>query len=233
MNDLTIRWIGQGGFLLSDGDKTVCIDPYLSDVVNRVAGRPRMLPPPFEPEALECHAVICTHDHLDHVDVDAIPLMQKDDVTFLAPTHARETLLSCGVTEYIPFDEGSIFRLGGFELKAVYARHSVPAVGVMIRHGGICIYLSGDTEYDDRLRTLADENPDIMIVCINGRLGNMNAAEAAELTRAISPRLGIPTHYGMFESNTADPWEYLSRIDSGFEMEYDKKYNVKELLKNV
>ena len=83
---LEIRWIGQSGYLLNDGKTEICIDPYLSDVVNRIAGRGRMVNPPFAPDALKSDVVVCTHNHLDHVDIDAIPLMKKDRMLFLAPT---------------------------------------------------------------------------------------------------------------------------------------------------
>ena len=82
MKELKIRWIGQGGYLLDDGQVKLCIDPYLSDVVNRVAGRPRMVAPPFAPADLKCDAVICTHNHLDHVDIDAIPHFCHNGILF-------------------------------------------------------------------------------------------------------------------------------------------------------
>ena len=231
-NELKIRWIGQGGYLLSDGKTEICIDPYLSDVVNRVAGRARMVEPPFAPEALKSDLVICTHDHLDHIDIDAIPKMDKS-IPFAAPTHAEKTLRSCGVTRYMPFDEGQTYRVGAFEIEAVYAHHSVPAVGVLVRHGGLALYISGDTEYDARLEELKDRNIDLMIICINGRLGNMNAVDAARLTNILSPKVAIPTHYGMFESNTENPEVYTSRIDCGYILDYNREYAVKEILEHV
>ncbi len=230
---IKIRWIGQSGYLLSSGKATLCIDPYLSDVVNRVAGRGRMVAPPFAPGELQCDAVICTHDHLDHVDIDAIPAMKKEEKLFLAPSHAEKTLRSCGVLHYQPFDEGAVCRVGDFELRAVYADHSVPAIGVLVKCEGLTLYFSGDTEYHERLEALADAGIDVMFICINGRLGNMNVQEAVKLTRIIAPRLGVPTHYGMFESNTEDPAKYTSCLKNSFEMEYDKEYSVEEMLKNV
>ena len=230
---LTIRWIGQSGYLLSDGRATLCIDPYLSDVVNRVAGRGRMVKAPFSPAELQCDAVICTHDHLDHVDVDAIPEMDKTSKLFLAPSHAESTLRHCGVTQYLPFDEGTVCRVGDFELTAVYAHHSVPAVGVLVRHGDLTLYFSGDTEYHERLEELAATHLDVMFICINGKLGNMNVQDAVKLTQILAPRLGVPTHYGMFESNTEDPAKYTSCLKNSFEMEYDKEYSVEEMLKHV
>ena len=87
MSNLRLRWIGQSGYILSDGRTEICIDPYLSDVVNRVANRPRMVDAPFLPQELKSDAVICTHNHLDHVDLDAIPLMKKEKILFLALEH--------------------------------------------------------------------------------------------------------------------------------------------------
>lgn len=233
MGELRITWLGQGGFLLRDGKNEICIDPYLSDVVNRVAGRPRLLPPPVSPEALQCDAVICTHNHLDHVDIDAIPKMSLDGMTFLAPTDAREQLLACGVKHYRAFDEGACAEFGRFFVKAVYAAHSCPAIGVIVRHGGLALYFSGDTLYDERLEHLAAQRLDVMFICINGKLGNMNVEEAVRLTERICPRVGVPMHYGMFASNTEDPQKYISRIPHGFEMEYGREYTIEEVLHNV
>ena len=75
-----------------------------------------------------------------------------------------------------------------------------------------------------------DRRIDLMIICINGRLGNMNVDEAVRLTEILAPRLGIPTHYGMFESNTEDPEKYTSRLPRAVALDYNKAYNVEELL---
>ena len=223
---LTIKWIGQSGYILSDDKTEICIDPYLSDVVNRIANRPRMVKAPFLPEELKSNVVICTHNHLDHVDVDAIPLMKKENMMFLAPSDAKKQLIECGVINYKSFDEGTKDKIGDFELEAVFADHTVPAVGVIVKHNGITIYFSGDTEYNEKLEELKKYNIDIMFICINGKLGNMNVNDAVKLTKIINPTVGIPTHYGMFESNTENPEKYISKLDCGFEMEYNRTYDI-------
>lgn len=230
---LKIRWIGQSGYILTDGKTEVCIDPYLSDVVNRIAGRGRMVSPPFSPEELKSDVVICTHNHLDHVDIDAIPLMKKEKMVFLAPSDAKKQLAECGVINYTEFNEGDIYNIGDFTLRAVFADHSVPAIGVILEHNGIKLYFSGDTEYNERLEKLKEDKIDIMFICINGKLGNMNVKEAVKLTKIINPKLGIPTHYGMFESNTENPQKYTSRIRESFEMKYNTVYNIEEVLDSV
>lgn len=230
---LKIRWIGQSGYILSDDKTTICIDPYLSNVVDRIAGRGRMVNPPFAPEELKSDVVICTHNHLDHVDIDAIPLMKKDDMLFLAPSDAKKQLLDFGVTKYQDFNEGDVYTVGDFTLRAVYADHSVPAIGVILTCNGINLYFSGDTLYNKELENLKKYNIDVMFICINGKLGNMNVDEAVKLTKIINPKVAIPTHYGMFESNTENPLSYTSKINCGFIMEYNKVYETEEVLRGV
>ena len=228
--ELKIKWIGQSGYILNDSKTEICIDPYLSDVVNRLESRSRMVKAPFTPEELKSDVVICTHNHLDHVDIDAIPLMKKDNMLFLAPADAKKQLLDCGVVNYKTFDEGTVYKIGNFELEAVFADHSAPAVGVIVRHNDITMYFSGDTLYNKRLEEFKKYNIDIMFICINGKLGNMNVEEAVRLTEEIKPKTAIPAHYGMFESNTEDPLKFTSKIDCGFELEYNKAYSAHDIL---
>lgn len=230
---MKIKWIGQSGYILNDGKTEICIDPYLSDVVNRVVNWPRMLKAPILPEELKSDVVICTHNHLDHVDIDAIPRMNKEKMLFLAPSDAKETLLACGVMNYKEFDVGTTIQIGDFELTAVFADHTVPAVGVIVKHSGITMYFSGDTEYNEKLEELKKYNIDIMFICINGKLGNMSVDDAIELTKIINPKVGVPTHYGMFASNTEDPRNYISKLECGFEMKYNIEYDILEVIESV
>ena len=59
MGEVKIRWIGQNGYILNDGKHEICIDPYLSNVVDRIAQRGRMVEAPILPEDLKSDAVIC------------------------------------------------------------------------------------------------------------------------------------------------------------------------------
>jgi len=49
----------------------------------------------------------------------------------------------------------------------------------------------------------------VLLVPINGRGGNMDAAQAAQLTNEVRPRLAIPMHYGVIPTNTADPQDFV------------------------
>lgn len=219
---MKIKWLGQAGYILSDGVTTICIDPYLSDAVNRVANRPRTVAPPFAPEELSADAVICTHNHLDHMDIDAIPYMNKK-IQFFAPSDCKQTLMELGVEHYNEFNEGETTKIGEFEITAVFADHTVPAIGVVIRHGGNTLYFTSDTLYNERL---AEVECDILFICINGKLGNMNVLEAMKITKMISPKTAVPNHYDMFESNSEDPEKF--EAENRFIMEFNKEYEVEK-----
>ncbi len=87
--------------------------------------------------------------------------------------------MHAGARRYQAFDPGTVILLGEFRLEAVFAAHTVPAVGVLVRHRGRTLYFTGDTLYDPQLEALAKQKIDLLFICINGRLGNMNAEEAA------------------------------------------------------
>lgn len=54
--------------------------------------------------------------------------------------------------------------------------------------------------------------PDLMMTCINRRLGCMNIPDAARLTAHIQPKYAVPMHIGMFKENTANPKEFVIGI---------------------
>lgn len=221
---MKIKWLGQSGYILSDRKNSICIDPYLSDVVNKVANRPRTRKIPIQPHELKVDAVICTHNHLDHVDTESILVMDKG-MTFYAPVDCQKKLEELGVEKYNEFDEGARYNIGDFEIEAVFADHTVSAVGVIVRYGGETLYFSGDTYYN---RKLEEIKCDIMFICINGKLGNMNVSEAVRLAKKVNPKLAVPNHYDMFESNSEDPYKFTNDIDFGFIMEFDREYEVKD-----
>ncbi len=73
---MALYWLCQAGFAFkTSAGQIVYIDPYLSDVVERVIGFKRMMTSPLEAEEVAADLIICTHEHLDHMDVDALPAL--------------------------------------------------------------------------------------------------------------------------------------------------------------
>src|ERR1700687_2879373 len=84
---LAIYWLSQAGFVLKGpSGKVVYIEPYISDVVESRFGFKRMMACPISADEVNADLVICTHEHLDHMDPDALPVIAKNPrVRFAGP----------------------------------------------------------------------------------------------------------------------------------------------------
>ena len=222
---MIIKFLGQSGYLLKTESSEIIIDPYLSDSVNRVAGRPRLLPIPINPSEISCDAVICTHDHLDHLDPDTVTEINAAQL-FITTNGGKETLKSLGKENAIAMNEGESMNLGDFEITAVFADHTVEAFGIIVKSEERTLYFSGDTYYNEKLFDIAAFHPDVTFICINGRLGNMNVEESLMTAKKIGAKCNIPNHYDMFASNSEDPHLFADNIDGGFIMEFDCEYRL-------
>lgn len=216
----TVRWLGQGGFLVRAGAVSIAIDPYLTDdIFLRTGMNKRQRPIPIEPEALKCDALITTHDHDDHLDPATLSRTNLD--LYAGPdsciSHMRE--LSIKEKALFPFNRGDVLRLGDAVLYGIFADHTEDSIGVVVKYDGLTAYFSGDTLHNEKLIDIGALGIDIAFLCINGRLGNMNHLEAAQLANALPCRIAIPHHYDMFQENTADPEDFRKALlTSGISM---------------
>src|ERR1035438_5798860 len=67
--DLSVTWCGRAGFRLAAGDSRVLIDPFLTDRADR-----RYPPPAVAADFPDITLVLCTHEHVDHMD---LPFLRK------------------------------------------------------------------------------------------------------------------------------------------------------------
>lgn len=224
---MIIKFLGQSGYFLKTKCSEIIIDPYLSDSVNRVAGRPRTLPIPIDPKSINCDAVICTHKHLDHLDTDTVSDIPASQF-FLTTNEGVEELAKLGRLNAKALKVGNSIKVGDFEITTVFADHTVEAFGVLIKADNTTLYFSGDTLYNEKLFEIKAFKPDITFICINGRLGNMNVSEALTTAKKIGAKINIPNHYDMFESNSENPHLFADCIDGGFIMEFNKEYIIED-----
>ncbi len=215
--------IGQSGYIIRSGKNEIIIDPYLSDSVNRISGRPRMLPIFIEPQSIKCDAVICTHNHLDHLDPDTVSQIDENQF-YITTSEGVEKLKELGRNNARYLAENESITLGDIKVTAVFALHSCEAMGVIVEAEGKKLYFSGDTLFDERLFNVAKYKPDVTFICINGRLGNMNVNEALETAKKIGAKVNIPAHYDMFESNSENPLLFSEHIAGGRVLDAGTEY---------
>lgn len=217
--EVALFWLAQAGFAFkTPANQIVFIDPYFSNIVEKRFGFKRQMACPMSAEEVEASLYVCTHEHLDHMDTDALPtIAQNEKSQFVGPTECIKYFRSIGIpverTHLLA--EGQSLTVNGITVHGVFADHgklAPDAIGVVFDFDGIRVYHTGDTAYrPDQFGPAIALKPDILLPCINGKYGNMDAGEAALLTQSARPRIAIPTHFGMFAEHNGDPGEFLRR----------------------
>lgn len=164
-----VWFAGQHGFVIALGGLVFYIDVILNDFCGPDGKSLRAYPPPFDPgERQRVDYVLCTHNHLDHLNLDTLlPLAEANpQARFVVPAPLRRLLCDAGIarerTLAARAGESIALAAGGAqaaELIPVPAVHSLRAgdeaekdengdyvcLGFALRGGGVSAYHSGDT----------------------------------------------------------------------------------------
>jgi L-ascorbate metabolism protein UlaG (beta-lactamase superfamily) len=227
-----VYWLGQSGFAIRYREDCILIDPYLSDSLTKKYAdtdtpHVRVHPRVVAPEAIAgvpVTGIVCTHHHTDHLDPETIaPILATLRAAGLtapivAPEACRDLAAERAGVEasaIVAMDENTTIQIGAFEIVAVAAAHETveydtrgrrKCLGYVFRSSAGTLFHSGDTLlYDGLASRLRPFDVDLLLLPINGKLGNMSGAEAARLAKTVGAKLVVPCHYDMFTFNTASP----------------------------
>jgi L-ascorbate 6-phosphate lactonase len=231
---LTLTWYGQSGFRLDGGQSRVLVDPFLADRQDR-----RYPPPATASDFTDITLVLCTHEHIDHLDLKFLPgfSVVNDQAKIVVPAPVLDVAVDDGVAR-----DRLIGAVPGEEIKdRDVTVHSLPALhglddpgpavyqfldgrflGYVVDVGGVRVFHAGDgLLYPELVPALKELAPEVMLLPINGRdfmreqrglVGNMNEAEAAWLCDQVGPAYIIPMHYEMFAHNRGDVGKFASLV---------------------
>lgn len=239
-DELRVWWLGQSGFLVKGGERTLLLDPYLSDsLTTKYAGtdKPhvRMTERVIAPERLSgIDVVTSSHNHTDHLDAETLgPLfLANPQMAFVIPEANRAFVanrLGLSVTGPFGLDDSASATVGGCEFHGIAAAHNDldrdaaghhQYLGYIVRLGPWTLYHSGDTLlYPGLVEKLRAFSIDLALLPINGNnperrvAGNLDGREAAQLAHHIGARWAVPCHYEMFEFNTAPTDEFTAECE--------------------
>jgi len=215
VSELKVTWIGQGGYILDYSGTTLVLDPYFSNSVEATDGFKRLFPAPEEALGVKADYILITHDHLDHFDEESLALLFKNKKpVVVGPDSCLEHLRRFDDSiESIALNRGTSFAVGDLTIRAVPAEHTDDSVGFLMQKGAGGVYFTGDTLYTKELAAVKAYGPKVLFVCINGKLGNMTASEAARLATELEVEEAYPNHYGLFAENTADPGDFCKELE--------------------
>jgi L-ascorbate metabolism protein UlaG (beta-lactamase superfamily) len=227
---LAFSWFGHSSVLVEIDGYRVLTDPVWSDRCSPsdIVGPQRMHPPPVQLEALPAlDAVVISHDHYDHLDIDTIVALARNQrAPFFVPLGVGAHLRSWGIPEQriVELDWNQSSKVGELTVICLPARHfsgrlfnrnntlwaSWGLIGPSHR-----AYFGGDTGYTKSFAQIgADHGPfDLTLLPIGAYNPSftdvhMNPEEAVQAHLDVTDSgsgLLVPIHWGTFRL-APHPW---------------------------
>lgn len=155
---MKITWYGHSCFLVETAGGSVVLDPYNDGQV-----------PGYENLSLAADAVLCSHQHGDHNNVDAV---RQSGGHFIAPVQKLRTFHD---------DEGG-------SLRGSTLIHVIEEDGLRLAHMGDI----GCPLTESQQQALA--GVDVLLLPVGGYY-TIDAQQAAQMVAQLHPRVTIPMHY--------------------------------------
>lgn len=192
LGPLEITFVGHGSMFLNFAGKIIHIDPY-SKVANY-----SMLP--------KADLILLTHEHGDHLDMNAIDQIRKPKTQFIYTAACQEKLQGGHVMK-----NGDVYDVEGIHIEAVPAYNLLhkrengqpfhprgEGNGYVLTFGSTRLYIGGDTEDIPEMAQL--KNIDIAFLPMNLPY-TMTPQMAARAALSFKPRILYPYHYGQTSTN--------------------------------
>lgn len=152
----------------------------------------------------DANLVLVTHIHGDHYSPGDISRVSAADTVLIAPP---DVVASHGTGQALA--PGQTVEMEGINITGVPACNTNKPnhprannwLGYVVEVGARRIYCAGDTDLIEEMKALDDI--DVAILPAGGTY-TMNAAEAAQATEYIQPRLAIPYHWGQVVGTQRD-----------------------------
>jgi len=220
----SVTWIGHATVLLRLGELNILTDPHFSERASPVsfAGPKRYHPPGVALADLpEIHAVVISHSHYDHLDVDSVrQLHQRSGGTlhFFVPLGLKPWFAELGidtVTELDWWEQGEIkgvrFTLTPVQhwsARGLFDRNHTLWGGWAISAPELNFFFVGDTGYSTDFREIGRRlGPfDFAALPIGAyeprwfmRAQHVDPAEALRVHHDVRARQSLGVHWGTFE----------------------------------
>jgi len=162
------------------------------------------------PESLHDATLVCvTHTHGDHYSPSDITKVSNTETQFIGPPDVISQYgrgLSIAPWQTMEFAFVNIEAVPSYNTNKSNHPKSRNWLGYIIELGGKRIYVAGDTDLIEEMKSLGDI--DVAFLPAGGTY-TMNATEAAEATEYIKPDLAIPYHWGQSVGTLADAQRFV------------------------
>lgn len=211
---VTLTYIGHSAFQLSDGNRTILVDPFMS-------GNPSAT---ISATSVSPDAILITHGHNDHVG-DAIEIAKRTGCAVVTTVELGGYLSDQGLDKVTAGNFGGTLSFPGGTAKIVPAWHSstystsdgsvaqgIPA-GLVVRFGGVTIYFAGDTCLFGDMALIGEEGLDAAVIPIGDHF-TMGPDDAVKAARLLKAPVVIPCHYNTFPPIRQDAGDFKTKLEA-------------------
>jgi L-ascorbate metabolism protein UlaG (beta-lactamase superfamily) len=198
----TLTRVAHACALLDFDGQQVLTDPWFSEKPGYHRGEPLAFTPATLPPL---SAVLASHDHYDHYDLNAFTAYPRKDVPFVVKRGMGQKARQAGFTRVTELEPWESVTVDGIQITAAPARHGVPEITFVIQAAAKTVFFGGDTLRIPELDEVPRRFPsiDLALLPVNGlqirlalnRQVVMNAEQAGEYCAVLHPRIAVPIHY--------------------------------------
>ncbi|MEM0121136.1 MAG: metal-dependent hydrolase [Thermoprotei archaeon] len=207
-----IRYLGHACFTISDRDKTVLIDPFLSN--NPLAAQ--------KPDSVKTDLILVTHGHFDHSG-DAVTISSRTSAPIYTTFELASRLEALGA-KIVGGNHGGSNDFGFAKVKICWAVHSSSfgerldyagnPCSFVIDIGGKSIYHAGDPDLFGDMKIIGERHKlDVALLPIGGFF-TMDEDDATVAVEYLKPKFVIPMHYNTWPQIKADPLSFKRKVES-------------------
>lgn len=201
--EVDIKINAQSSIRLSNKEIVIYIDPYL-----------------IEKNVNDADYIFITHDHYDHLSIDDINKVIKEDTIIVGAESCFKSLEEFDNNK-VKVKPNNKYLVGNLNFQTVasyntnklYHPEKNEWVGYLIDFNNKKYFITGDTDINKENKQI---KCDVLLLPVGG-VYTMDYKEAATLTNLIKPKLAIPTHYQTVVGTKVDAINYTNLLDKDIE----------------
>ena len=164
--------------------------------------------------------IFVTHDHFDHFSPEDIDKAAKADTVFVVPQSLagklpteKTTVMQVG--QQIGIQDVWVEAVAAYNVGKPFHPKENGWLGYRVTMDGEALYVCGDTDVTPEAKAV---RCDILALPVGGTY-TMDASQAAELAKAILPKLALPTHYGSIVGSKKDAEKFRKLVSDAMQVE--------------
>jgi N-acyl-phosphatidylethanolamine-hydrolysing phospholipase D len=223
----SVTWVGHSTLLLRIGGLSVLTDPHFSERASpfTFAGPKRVVPPiPALHELPHIDAVVVSHNHYDHLDLDSVAKLSGQpggSPRFFVPLGLKDWFARRGIDDVVELDWWESRRFKGLEIHFVPVQHWSKRTltdenqtlwgGWVLRHPELSFFFAGDAGYSKDFVDIGTKfgGFDLAAIPIGAyeprwfmKIMHLNPAEAIQVHKDVKARQSVGIHWGTFAGMT-------------------------------